>query len=135
MSRASSNMVPESRRRTVHILGVEAEVARAFLPRLLGLMFRRKPPAPGTGLLITRCRSIHTCFMRFPIDAIFLDASGAPVKTMRNIRPWRLFIWGGWKAVQVLETAYVQNVQPSAPNNFFGPKKILLDKTSGICKN
>lgn len=88
----------------VRILGVETRVADTFLSRLIGLMFRREPPAPGTGLLIARCRCIHTFFMRFPIDAAFLDAAGTPVKVARGIRPWRPFVWGGRRAVQVLET-------------------------------
>ena len=57
------------------------------------------------GMLITRCNCIHTCFMRFPIDATFLDGRGAVVKVVRDIRPWRLFVWGGFRAAQVLETA------------------------------
>jgi len=43
--------------------------------------------------------------MRYPIDAIFLDADGKAVKTVRNIRPWRFLVWGGWRARKVLETA------------------------------
>lgn len=89
--------------REVAILGVRAVVADTFLSRFLGLMFRRGLPA-GEGLLITRCNSIHTFFMRFPIDAVFLDASGAVVRVVRGIPPWRPFVWGGRHAVQVLET-------------------------------
>lgn len=89
--------------RKVKMLGVEATVADTFTTRLLGLMFRRDMPE-GQGLLITRCRSIHTLFMRFPIDAIFLDSSGAVVRVVRDIPPWRPFVWGGRHAVQVLET-------------------------------
>jgi uncharacterized membrane protein (UPF0127 family) len=43
--------------------------------------------------------------MKFPIDAIFLDRRGRVVKTVRNIRPWRFLVWGGWRAVKVLEVA------------------------------
>ncbi len=60
--------------------------------------------APGEGLLIERCNAIHTCFMRFAIDATFLDAEGNVVKVVRNIRPWRLCVFGGRRAVKVLET-------------------------------
>ena len=61
--------------------------------------------ASGEGLLIERCNAIHTCFMRFAIDATFLDAEGNVVKVVRNIRPWRLCVFGGRRAVKVLETA------------------------------
>lgn len=87
----------------VKILGIEAEVANSFFSRLMGLMFRRDLPA-GKGLLITRCRAIHTLFMRFPIDAVFLDGNGDIVRIVQGIRPWRFFVSGGRRAVQVLET-------------------------------
>ena len=84
--------------------GIDAEVAETFLERMKGLIGRRALPT-GQGLLIPRCNAIHTLFMRFPIDATFLDRTGAVVKAVRNIRPGRLFVWGGWRARQVLETA------------------------------
>jgi len=43
--------------------------------------------------------------MRLTIDATFLDRDGRVVKTVRNIRPGRFFVWGGWRAASVLETA------------------------------
>lgn len=88
----------------VLVCGVRAEVARSFFQRLRGLIGRRSMP-PGEGMLILRCNAIHTFFMRFAIDATFLDRDGRVVKTVRNIKPWRPFVWGGWRAVQVLETA------------------------------
>ena len=91
-------------RETVEIGGVTAEVARSFRARLKGLIGRQSLP-PGRGLLILKCNAIHTFFMRFPIDATFYDREDRVVKTVRNIRPWRLFVWGGWRAVKVLETA------------------------------
>jgi len=92
--------------RRISICGVEAEVAQTFRERALGLIGRRGLAA-GTGLLIERCNAIHTCFMRFPIDATFLDRQGRVVRVVRNIRPWRLLVWGGWRAASVLETAAV----------------------------
>lgn len=88
---------------TAEILGVKAKVAKTFAERSRGLIGTKDLP-PGEGMLITRCNAIHTCFMSFAIDATFLDASGVPVKTVRRIRPWRLFVWGGWRARSVLET-------------------------------
>ena len=87
---------------TVHLMGVKAIVARSFFQRAKGLL-GRTGLEKGTGMLILKCNCIHTCFMRFPIDAVFLDAQGVPVKTVRNIRPWRLCVWGGWRAKMVLE--------------------------------
>ncbi len=90
-------------RRTV-VSGIRAEVAEGVLERMRGLIGRPAPRA-GEGLLIPRCNCIHTCFMRYPIDATFLDRSGAVVRTVRGIRPWRPWVWGGWRAASVLETA------------------------------
>lgn len=85
-------------------LAVDVDVAETFAERARGLI-GRPAPAPGRGLLIPRCNAIHTLFMRYPIDATFLDRKGRVVKSVRNLRPWRLFVWGGWRAAQVLETA------------------------------
>ena len=90
--------------RRANILGVDAEVAERFAERLRGLI-GRKGLERGKGMLIVRCNCIHTFFMRFPIDATFLDRQGNVVKTVRNIRPWRPWVWGGWRARSVLETA------------------------------
>ena len=84
--------------------GVEAEVAETAFERMRGLIGRARLP-PGRGLLILKCNCIHTFFMSFPIDAWFLDRDGQVVKVVRNIPPWRLFVWGGWRAKKVLETA------------------------------
>lgn len=81
-------------------------VARSFFARLRGLMFRKDMPT-DEGLLIERCNAIHTCFMRFDIDATFLDADGNTVKVVRNIKPWRLCVFGGARAKKVLETKSV----------------------------
>lgn len=88
---------------TVEILGVRAKVARTFTERARGLIGTKDLP-PGEGLLIERCNAIHTFFMSFPIDATFVDSEGRIVKTVRGIRPWRAFVWGGWRARKVLET-------------------------------
>ena len=99
---------------SVIINGVRAEVARTFLERAKGLIGRRGLE-PGCGLLIPRCNCIHTLFMRFPIDAVFLDRRDRVVRTIRGVRPWRAFVWGGWRAAKVLETAaaevYLNNKQ------------------------
>ena len=89
---------------TVTVNGVRARVARTLFARMKGLIGTAHLP-PGEGLLILRCNAIHTFFMSFAIDATFLDRSDRIVKVVRNIRPWRPFVWGGFRAVKVLETA------------------------------
>lgn len=75
-------------------------VADRFFTRFRGLMLRKRL-APGEGLLLTRCGSIHCCFMRFPIDAVYLDAALTVIGT-ETVHPWHL---GGHfrGAKQVLE--------------------------------
>ena len=89
---------------TIVVNGVRATVARTLFARIRGLI-GATPPPPGHGLLIPRCNAIHTLFMSYAIDATFLDRHDRVVKVVRNVRPWRLFVWGGFRAAKVLETS------------------------------
>jgi uncharacterized membrane protein (UPF0127 family) len=46
--------------------------------------------APDHALLIERCRSVHTAGMRFALDLLWLDATGALVRLDRAVAPRRL---------------------------------------------
>ncbi|MBX5482277.1 MAG: DUF192 domain-containing protein [Myxococcaceae bacterium] len=70
------------------VLGDRIEEARSLGDRLVGLMGRRTLPF-GEGLHIVPCNSIHTFFMRLPIDVAFLDAERRIVKLMAALPPWR----------------------------------------------
>ena len=85
-------------------------VAKSLWARMRGLIGVKSLP-PDEGLLIERCNCIHTLFMRFAINATFLDGDNRPVKVVRNIHPWRFFVWGGWRARKVLETAASAEVE------------------------
>ena len=63
------------------------EVADSFFSRFCGLMLRKKLPAQH-GLLLAPCNSIHMCFMRFAIDAVYLDKTLRIQKVVRHLRPW-----------------------------------------------
>ena len=84
------------------VCGVRARVARTFAERMRGLI-GTKDLGPGEGMLIVRCGAIHTFFMSFAIDAVFLDRRGRIVRIVRNIPPWRPWVWGGFRAASVLE--------------------------------
>jgi hypothetical protein len=58
--------------------------------------------APGRGLLLSPSRGIHTFAMRFPIDALYLDANQLVIHIEENLRPWRIAPIK-LAAVQVLE--------------------------------
>jgi uncharacterized protein len=65
------------------------KLADSPLPRMRGLMGSPGLPA-GEGLLLTPAPAIHTAFMRFPIDALFLDANMRVVEIVERLRPWRI---------------------------------------------
>ena len=71
------------------VLGERVEVADTFVKRFCGLMFREELAA-GTGLVLDPCNSIHMFFMRFAIDAAFIDAEGSVVGLCHDIKPWRV---------------------------------------------
>jgi hypothetical protein len=64
-------------------------VADRMLTRMRGLLGRRRLER-GEGLLLKPAPSVHTFFMRFPIDAVFLDRDGSVLKVCSNLRPWRV---------------------------------------------
>jgi uncharacterized protein len=66
-----------------------AVVADRVLPRMRGLLGRRSLP-DGEGILLQPAPSIHTAFMRFSIDVIFLDRDLHVVKLVETLRPWRM---------------------------------------------
>ncbi len=70
-----------------HVIAPRARVAQSFLRRCLGLLGSSTLPE-GEGLWITPCRSVHTFFMRYPIDVIFLDEAGV-VLSATTLPPWR----------------------------------------------
>ncbi len=66
--------------------------------RLRGLL-GRSSLAGEEGILLRPAGAIHTFFMRFPIDAVFLDRELAVLKVAAGLRPWRLAACRGAKAV------------------------------------
>lgn len=73
------------------VLVEHLEMADTFWKRLVGLQFRRELGCKE-GLWLAPCSSLHTCFMRFPIDVIMLDRNHQVVQFRRNLRPWRALI-------------------------------------------
>ena len=66
------------------LLGFEVPVAATRVSRLLGLALLSRERA-GAGLLIPRCRSIHTFGMLFRLDLLFLDREGRVVELCRSV--------------------------------------------------
>ncbi len=76
-------------------------VVRSFWQRFKGLMLS-KPLPTEQALLIERCSSVHTFFMRYALDLVYLDQHGTVVKLVHKIKPWRMS-WGGRGATHILE--------------------------------
>jgi uncharacterized membrane protein (UPF0127 family) len=56
--------------------------------RRRGLLGRDGLP-PGTALIIAPSSAVHTFFMRFPIDGVFLDADDRVLEVVPHLAPWR----------------------------------------------
>jgi uncharacterized protein len=87
----------------VRVLGFTVPVATSMSSRLLGLALLRHGRA-GPGLLIPRCRSVHTFGMRFPLDLLFLDAEGRVIALRRAVPPCRVKRCPGAMAVLELRS-------------------------------
>jgi len=87
--------------RTNDVLATRLEPAFDSESRKRGLLGRDSLDA-GTALLIAPCSSVHTFFMRFPIDVIFVDRSGRVRKTYAAMPARRIaFAWGGFVAIEL----------------------------------
>jgi uncharacterized membrane protein (UPF0127 family) len=64
-------------------------VAETRASRRRGLLGRDRLD-PASALMLTPCVAVHTAFMRFPIDIVFLDRDGYTVKLVNDVRPWRV---------------------------------------------
>jgi uncharacterized membrane protein (UPF0127 family) len=68
------------------------------LARMRGLLGRKELPR-GEGMLLRPAASVHTAFMRFPIDVVFVDGAGRVLDIAHSVRPWRAVACRGAKAV------------------------------------
>ena len=74
--------------RSVSLAG-RAELAERAAARMKGLLGRTSLPEDHA-LVIRPCTSIHTFFMKFAIDVLFLDGGGRVLRAIPRMRPWRL---------------------------------------------
>jgi uncharacterized membrane protein (UPF0127 family) len=77
--------------RTDEALADRVEVAVTRRDRRKGLL-GRSGLDPLSALIIAPCFSIHTMFMRFDIDAVFVDDDGRAVKVVPEMTPWRVAV-------------------------------------------
>jgi len=70
---------------------------RSFWARGWGFMGKKRPVEPhggGYGYLFRKTGSLHSFFMRFDLDVLYLDREDRVVKVVRGLRPWRLSLGG-----------------------------------------
>ena len=88
--------------RTDRTLATTVEIAGTSRTRRRGLLGRDSLD-PSTALVIAPCSSIHTFFMRFVIDVVFVDRDGRVLKIVHDLRPWRMA--ASLRAYAVIEMA------------------------------
>lgn len=74
---------------TNKVLAEKTIFAKTFLERLKGLMFITNME-DNTALVLEPCNSIHTFFMRFPIDVIFASKEGKILHVIEGMKPFRI---------------------------------------------
>ena len=85
--------------------------ARGLRARLLGLALLRELP-PAYGLLIPRCRSVHTFGMRFALDLVWRGEDGRLLRVDRAVRRRRI----RWcRAATTVEEWPAQTPNPPTP--------------------
>jgi uncharacterized membrane protein (UPF0127 family) len=82
-------------------------VADRMLRRLRGLLGHRSID-PGNGIVLRPAFSIHTAFMRFPIDVVFLDGDQIVMGMAENLRPWKTATYRGARDVVELAAGECQ---------------------------
>ncbi|AKL97820.1 DUF192 domain-containing protein [Endomicrobium proavitum] len=63
--------------------------AKTFLERFCGFMFKENA---GYALFFKNCTSVHTFFMKFNINVVFLNKKNEIISIKKNVRPWRLVL-------------------------------------------
>ena len=70
------------------VIASDLKEAVNFSQRFIGLMGKDRLEK-NEGLWMARCRAIHTFWMRFPLDVVFLDRELIVIKTVKGLRPFR----------------------------------------------
>lgn len=84
---------------------LNVRIAASFFSRLRGLLFA-SPLQENEGLLIVPCHSVHTAWMRYAIDVVFIDRAGTVLQINAQLKPWRMAYYqktGNKAAYQTLE--------------------------------
>ena len=94
--------------RTNQAIATAVEMADTRATRRRGLLGRDRLD-PGAGLMLAPCFMIHTAFMRFPIDVVFLDRYGFVIRVVRSLPAWRMAVAPGARMTLELPSGAVGN--------------------------
>ena len=71
------------------LIADDIKIAQNFFTRSVGLIFK-KSLLENEGLIIKPCFSVHTFFMRFKIDILFVNKQNKIIALYENVKPWRI---------------------------------------------
>jgi len=74
------------------ILAQRLFLADTYLSRLRGLIGHAALP-DGSALWINPCQQVHTHFMKYPLDVVFLDGEQMVLRVVNGLAPWRVSPW------------------------------------------
>jgi uncharacterized membrane protein (UPF0127 family) len=94
--------------RTHDIVATSVELAIKRAARRKGLL-GREALAPDMAMVLTPCRAVHTAFMRFAIDVVFLDRDGRVARIVHEMQPWRMAVWVHASSVIEMAAGRVQS--------------------------
>jgi uncharacterized membrane protein (UPF0127 family) len=114
------------------VLATCLEVAGSGSKRNKGLL-GRKGLVPGGGLWIVPCESVHTFFMQFPIDLIYLDRAKRVKKIRDSVPPWRLSACLSAHSILELPSGTIRNTQTQLGDTLdFAPANPATESSSGL---
>ncbi|MGA3263033.1 MAG: DUF192 domain-containing protein [Terracidiphilus sp.] len=122
---------PETRLRVLNltrhtVLATCMEVADSGSKRSKGLLGRASL-SPGEGLWIIPCESVHTFFMQFPIDLVYLDRGNRIRKLRSEVPPWRVSACLSAHSVLELVAGTIRNSQ-TQPGDQLEFSSVSLDQ-------
>ena len=96
-------MLKVSNQRNGLVIAETVKEALSFKDRLFGLL-GTKDLAESHGLLLSDCKCVHMFFMKYAIDAIFINEKNVVCGLEKNLNPWRISRYY-FKASKVLEVS------------------------------
>jgi hypothetical protein len=111
------------------VLATRLDVADSGPKRNKGLL-GRKGLEDGEGLWITPCESVHTFFMQFPIDLVYLDRKNRIRKVCDSVPPWRISVCLSAHSILELPPGTIRSTRTEAGDTLeFSP---ATDEAPGV---